>query len=105
MKGEIEMLDKEYIQKIIEAEQRSKSNTHRLDKLEGTIKDIYNLTSSINAIAVEMKAMREDVNKIDNRVIAIEGKNSSQTMIIRLYIEEMNIPVIKNEMISDVLAL
>ncbi len=35
-------------------------------------------------------------------VIAIEGKNSSQTMIIRLYIEEMNIPVIKNEMISEI---
>src|SRR5574344_2111156 len=67
-------MEDNYIQKLIETEQRSKSNTHRLEKVEDTLQNIYDLTSSVKEIAIEMKAMREDVNKIDNRVIAIEEK-------------------------------
>ena len=67
-------MEDNYIQKLIETEQRSKSNMHRLDKMEDIIQNIYDLTSSVKEIATEMKAMREDVNKIDSRVIAIEEK-------------------------------
>jgi hypothetical protein len=44
----------------------------RLGKLELNVSNISEVTSSIKAIAVEMKAMREDVNKIDDRVCTIE---------------------------------
>ena len=67
-------MEDNYIQKLIETEQRSKSNMHRLDKMEDIIQNIYDLTSSVKEIATEMEAMREDVNKIDSRVIAIEEK-------------------------------
>ena len=67
-------MEDNYIQKLIETEQRSKSNMHRLDKMEDIIQNIYDLTSSVKEIVTEMKAMREDVNKIDSRVIAIEEK-------------------------------
>lgn len=67
-------MEKEYIEKIIESEQRGKSNTKRLDNLESKVENIHELTISVKEIATEMKMMREDVNKIDKRVLAIEDK-------------------------------
>lgn len=62
------------IERLKEVEDRSKSNTHRLDTLEPKVEDIHNLAISVKEIAIEMKLMREDMNKIDKRVIAIESK-------------------------------
>ena len=38
------------------------------------MENIHELTISVKEIATEMKMMREDVNKIDKRVLAIEDK-------------------------------
>ncbi len=67
-------MTKEELQEMTEIKDRSKSNTKRLDKLELKVDNIYEIASSVKEIAVEMKAMREDMNKIDNRVMAIESK-------------------------------
>ncbi len=67
-------MTKEELQLLIKTHDRSKSNTIRLDKLESRVEDIYELTVSVKEIATEIKAMREDMNKIDNRLIAVESK-------------------------------
>ena len=64
-------MEKEELERLVETEQRSKSNTKRLDKLELKVDDIHNLALSVQAIATEMKAMREDMTNIDKRVLAI----------------------------------
>lgn len=69
-------MEKEELERLVETEQRSKSNTKRLDKLELKVDDIHNLALSVQAMATEMKAMREDMTNIDNRVLAIEAKPS-----------------------------
>lgn len=79
-------MEEKYIEKIIETEQRSKSNTKRLDEHDKKIDDIHNLTIAVKEIATEMKAMREDVNKIDKRVLAIEDKPSKRMDLIWGYI-------------------
>ena len=71
-------MEDKYIEKIMETESRSKSNTKRLDGLAEKVEDIHNLTLSVREIATEMKAMREDMNKIDKRVMAIEDKPSKK---------------------------
>ena len=71
-------MEEKYIENLIETEQRSKSNTKRLDSLEEKVEDIHNLTLSVKEIATEMKMMREDMNKIDKRVMAIEDKPSKK---------------------------
>lgn len=71
-------MTKQELQELTETSSRSKSNTKRLDKLESKVEDIYELTLSVKEIAVEMKAMREDMNKIDDRVLAIESKPSKR---------------------------
>lgn len=67
-------MTKEELQRLTQVEDRSKSNTKRLDGLDQTVNNIHDLTLAVKEIAVEMKAMREDMNKIDKRVMAIEAK-------------------------------
>lgn len=67
-------MDTEYIERLVEVEQRSKSNTKRLDEDERKIEDIHNLALSVRDLATETKLMREDLNKMDKRVLAIEDK-------------------------------
>lgn len=67
-------MDRADIERLKEVEDRSKSNTHRLDTLEPKVEDIHNLTISVKEIATETRLMRQDMNKIDKRVIAIEEK-------------------------------
>jgi len=71
-------MDRKDIEKLQEIDDRSKSNTKRLDKLEPKVEDIHNLTIAVKEIATETKLMREDMNKIDKRVIAIEEKPSKR---------------------------
>ena len=71
-------MNKEELERLVETEARSKSNTKRLNSLEDKVEDIHNLTLSVREIATEMKMMREDMNKIDKRVLAIEDKPSKR---------------------------
>lgn len=67
-------MDEKYIQKIIENEQRSKSNTYRIDELENEQKNERDLIVSVKELATEVKHMREDVSKMDSRLTNIETK-------------------------------
>lgn len=67
-------MDEKYIQKIIENEQRSKSNSHRIDELENEQKNERDLIVSVKELATEVKHMREDVSKMDSRLTNIETK-------------------------------
>lgn len=79
-------MEKNELERLVETETRSKSNTKRLDNLEEKVEDIHNLTMSVREIATEMKMMREDMNKIDKRVLAIEDKPSKRMDLIWGYI-------------------
>lgn len=67
-------MEEKYMQMIIENNQSVKSAHHRLDKLEDDIGEIKELTIAVKEIAMEMKAMREDQNKINERLKIIEEK-------------------------------
>ena len=79
-------MEKEYIERLVEIEQRSKSNTKRLDTVENKVEDIHSLTLAIKEIATEVKIMREDLNKIDKRLITLEDKPSKRMDLIWGYI-------------------
>ncbi len=68
------MENTEIIEKIAHIEERGKSNSKRIDSLENKVENIYELTMSVKEIATEMKAMREDVNKMDSRLSELEEK-------------------------------
>lgn len=59
---------------VKQAHKRLDTLSHSLENTDNKIENIYELTISVKEIATEMKAMREDVAKIDNRVHTIEEK-------------------------------
>lgn len=78
-------MEEKYIQMITEAMDSAKSAHKRIDAMEHNfektdqkMETIYDLTVSVKEIALETKAMREDVNKIETRVNEIEEKPSKR---------------------------
>lgn len=72
------MQETEVVERLVENEQRSKSNSKRLDSIENKVENIYDLTLSVREIATEMKAMREDQNKMNERLKIIEEKPAKE---------------------------
>lgn len=71
---EAHSIDVDYITKLTEVEARSKSNTHRIDKLEELTNTIQNLAITMNNTVNEIKYMREDVTSLDDRLEKIENE-------------------------------
>ena len=55
-------------------EERSKSNTKRLNEAEADIKENTTLISAIKELAIEIKYMREDLTDTVDRVTRLENK-------------------------------
>ena len=75
------MDEKEQIQyehRLTEVENRSKSNTHRLDDGEKTLKENTDLIISIKELALETKHMREDLNETIQRLDKLENKDGEK---------------------------
>lgn len=58
------MLDEKYIEKIAEIEQRSKSNTKRLDEYDGQIKELQNTYTIMEKMDYRMGNVENNVSEI-----------------------------------------
>lgn len=67
-------MEKEYLTKLVEVEQRSKSNTKRIDDVEAEVKENRELTVAVKEIATEMKHLREEQTDMNKRLKIIEEK-------------------------------
>ncbi len=61
-----------YEQRLTRAEERAKSNTHRLDKLEPIVEEIHNMSETLVEITSEMKHTNSTVNSINEKVERLE---------------------------------
>lgn len=73
------MDERDITERIIRIEERSKSNTHRLDKLEPIVDEIHAMSEAMVRLIEEVKhtneginGLKEKVQKIDDRVDVIE---------------------------------
>lgn len=105
-------MEKEYIERIVETEQRSKSNTKRLDEhdlkfkeINNKLEDTHELTYAIKEIATEVKLMREDVNKLDIRVGDIEKEPAQDYKDTKKAIRNQIICTIAGTIIGGLIAL
>ena len=105
-------MEKSDIIKLQEVEDRSKSNTKRLDEHDDKFKDINNklediheLTYSIKEIATEVKLMREDVNKLDTRVGNIENEPAKDYKEVKKAIRDKIILSVIGVIVGAVIAL
>lgn len=59
---------------LVETEQRSKSNTHRLDELAGQIDAVNRLATAVELLANEQKHQTEATEKIEKNVAELTTK-------------------------------
>ena len=50
--------------RLIETEQRSKSNSHRIDKLEGKIEDISGIVTALQVMNTRMDTMDGEIKEV-----------------------------------------
>lgn len=67
-------MDFEHERRLTEAEQRSKSNMHRIENLEKNTEAINKLATSMEVMASKQEQVAETVDKLDGKVSAIETK-------------------------------
>lgn len=60
--------------RITEIEQRSKSNTHRLDKLEPIVEEIHTMSNTMVQLVQEVKHTNETVNNLDLKVDRMDSR-------------------------------
>lgn len=67
-------MDLEHEQRLTSVEERAKSNSHRLDKLEESTEAINRLATSMEVMAERQEQVADTVDKLDGKVTALEGK-------------------------------
>ena len=67
-------MTEEQIRILTECEQRSKSNTHRLDKLEAATEALNKLAVSVEVMGTNLKNMDQTMQKLDARMGEMESK-------------------------------
>ena len=68
------MQDFEMLERLTKAEERSKSNTHRLDKLEPVINEIHTMSNTLVQLVEEMKHTNEAVASLDEKVERMDSR-------------------------------
>ena len=79
--------DVEIERRLSVIEQRSKSNTHRLDVVEQKNEEIHEIALAVRELATEMRQMKSSQNELNERITAREKRpaarlNSITTAII-----------------------
>lgn len=60
--------------RLTEVEQRSKSNTHRLDKLEPIVEEIHTMSNTMVQLVQEVKHTNEAVSSLDAKVDRMDSR-------------------------------
>jgi len=60
--------------KVAEIDQRSKTNTHRLDDLEGKYDVLNRLATAVEVLATKQDSMEKSINGLTAKVDTIEAK-------------------------------
>ena len=68
------MTNEEMTERLVEVEQRSKSNTHRLDAVERNQEALNSIATSVAVMAEQQKNISDKVDTIDAKVDTLESK-------------------------------
>lgn len=86
--------------RLTEVEQRSKSNTHRIDKLEPIVQEIHTMSNTMVQLVQEVKHTNEAVSSLDAKVERMDGRVDEME---RAPAKRMN--SVKNKIIDTVLGV
>lgn len=67
-------MDKEEIERLTKVEERSKSNSHRLDKLEPIVDEIHTMSKTMVQLVGEVKHTNDNVIKLDEKLDKMDAR-------------------------------
>ncbi len=65
-------MDLEHEKRLTSVEERAKSNTHRIDKIEPVVEEIHNMSAALLEMTSELKHTNKNVQEIKEKVEEIE---------------------------------
>ena len=68
------MQDFEVLERLTKAEERTKSNSHRLDKLEPIVNEIHTMSNTMVQLVEEVKHTNETVSSLDEKVERMDNR-------------------------------
>ena len=68
------MQEMEMLERLTKAEERAKSNTHRLDKLEPIVNEIHTMSNTMVQLVEEVKHTNETVSSLDEKVERMDSR-------------------------------
>lgn len=71
-------MDMEHERRLTEVEERSKSNSHRLDDMEKRQDNLDELVSTVKVLAYREEKVESDVKEIKNDVKTLTGKSGKR---------------------------
>lgn len=86
--------------RLTQNEQRAKSNTHRIDKLEPIVDEIHTMSETMVRLVGEVQHTNENVSEIKEKVEVLESKPSARMEQIKTAI----IAAIASAIIGGVIA-
>lgn len=89
--------------KLVEVEQRSKSNTKRIDKIDKQIEEMHELMQTVASLTTEIKYMREEFNEGLYRITRLEQKPVENYNKIIMCIVTTIIGAILGAMVKEVI--
>lgn len=67
-------MDLAHERRLTEVEQRAKSNSHRIDKLEPIVEEIHTMANTMVQLVQEVKHTNEAVDNLGEKVDRIDGR-------------------------------
>ncbi len=71
------MQEADIVERLTKTEERSKSNTHRLDKLEPIINEIHTMSKTMVQLTEELKHTNEAVSSLDEKMDRMDNRVDS----------------------------
>lgn len=67
-------MEKEDIERLARVEERAKSNTHRLDKLEPIVSEIHTMSNTMVQLVEEVKHTNDSVCVLDGKIDRMDSR-------------------------------
>ena len=78
--------------RLTEVEERSKSNTHRIDELERRQNNVEKLATNVEVLAIQQNSPKEDIGEIKTDVKSMAGKPAKRGESV---VEEIILTVVR----------
>ena len=99
------MEEREVEHRLTEVEQRAKSNTKRLDKLEHLTEEIHTMSNTMVHLVEQTKNTNENVEELKTKVDAIEKEPSENAKAIKMTVISCIITAVVSAIVGALIGL